>query len=142
MSSNALPAPLQCERLSIAFAYYVDRCDYKSLLQLFTPDGVLDRRGDLAVGIDAIERVMAARPKDIRTRHVCSNIFVRMNGERSATGNTYFTLYRGKEPGPDQSVDLTGPSFVGEYEDEFSLTDDGWKINKRAVKLIFQREPV
>jgi 3-phenylpropionate/cinnamic acid dioxygenase small subunit len=130
------------ERLSVAFAYYVDHRQYDALVALFLEDGVLDRRGEIVEGRDAIHAVMLARAPDIRTRHVCSNIFVSSAGDDWAEGVTYFTLYRGKEQSTEDPIDLTGASFVGEYHDRIARTPEGWKLARRTVRLVFQREPV
>lgn len=132
-----------CSEVSIAFAHYVDRFDYDKLIDLFTPDGVLDRRGiDLVEGQEAILKTMKARDPKMRTRHFCTNILIEPINEQKAKGITYFTLFRGIEQNPDETLDLDGPSFVGEYHDEFSNTDSGWKIARRNVRLTFQREAV
>jgi ketosteroid isomerase-like protein len=132
-----------CRDVSLRFAYYVDHFEYDRLIDLFTEDGVLDRRGvDVVAGRGAIMETMKKRDPKMRTRHVCTNVLIDLSGERDATGVTYFTLYRGKEEDSDQTLELTGPAFVGEYHDAFRKTKDGWKIARRRVQLIFQREPV
>jgi len=131
-----------CAMLSIVFARYVDTRDYDKLIALFTPDAVLDRRGELVAGRDAIRAMMDARPADLRTRHICTNIEITPIGKKSAEGLTVFTLYRGKEKNAAEPADLTGPAFVGEYKDRFEKTTEGWRIARREVRLIFQREPV
>ncbi len=128
--------------LSIVFARYVDTRDYEKLIALFTPDGVLDRRGELVVGPDAIRGMMDARPPELRTRHICTNIEITPTGDPTAEGLTVFTLYRGQEKNAAEPVELTGPAFVGEYKDQFRKTAEGWRIARREVRLIFQREPV
>lgn len=131
-----------CARLSIVFARYVDSRDYDKLIALFTPDGVLDRRGEIIKGHGAIRTVMEARPAELRTRHICTNIEITQIGPRSAEGLTVFTLYRGREKDAVEPVKLAGPAFVGEYRDRFEHTPEGWRIAHREVRLLFQREPV
>ena len=131
-----------CARLSIVFARYVDTRDYDKLLALFTPEGILDRRGEIVAGRDAIRAMMNARPAELRTRHVCTNIEITQTGAETAEGLTVFTLYRGREKDAVEPVELTGPAFVGEYKDHFERTVDGWRIARREVRLLFQREPV
>lgn len=131
-----------CARLSIVFARYVDTRDYDKLIALFTPEGVLDRRGEIIEGHGAIRTVMEARPAELRTRHVCTNIEITQTGPKTAEGLTVFTLYRGREKDAVEPVELTGPAFVGEYRDRFEQTAAGWRIARREVRLLFQREPV
>lgn len=132
-----------CADLSMRFAYHVDHFEYDKLVELFTPDGVLDRRGvDIVTGRDAILATMKARDPALHTRHVCTNVIIDPIGDSGASGVTYFTLYRGKVSSDDGTIDLSGPAFVGEYHDEFSNSAGDWKIARRRVRLIFQREAV
>jgi 3-phenylpropionate/cinnamic acid dioxygenase small subunit len=134
---------MRCAEISVAFANYVDAFNYDKLVTLFTKDGVLDRRGvDMVEGVDAIKKTMNARDPMVRTRHVCTNILVDVQSKSRASGVTYFTLFRGRQSDSEQTLPLDGPAFVGEYHDEFHFTPQGWKIARRNVRLVFQREEV
>lgn len=127
-----------CERLSAAFAHGVDDRDIEAVLETFTPDGVLERRGESLRGREAIRNALLQRPAALVTRHVCTTIHVRPVDREHATGVVYIVLFRhegaGGVPAP-----LDRPEMVGEYEDEYVLTDSGWKIARRVAKAVFRR---
>jgi hypothetical protein len=126
-----------CERLSIAFANYIDRRDYPALLDLFGEDAVIDRMGTIIRGKPAISAWLALRPVDVVTRHICSNIEIVQRGPETAEGLTYFTFY--KAVGTADVCDVEGPELVGEYHDLFVLTVQGWKFKSRKITVIFKR---
>jgi predicted RNA-binding Zn ribbon-like protein len=127
---------LACEGLSIAFANAVDRWDDETALGLFTDDAVLDRWGTQVQGQAALREWLAARPRDVVTRHICTNISVKCSSEREATGLTYFLFFRAVGKAGDD-LKVNGPTMVGEYHDHFVRTANGWRIARREVKVIF-----
>jgi hypothetical protein len=134
-SNPGVPA---CQQLSIRFANAVDRWDYDTVISLFVPDGALDRWGTRIVGHAALRDWLNSRPREVVTRHVCTNIQVTREDPRAARGLTYFTYYRatGRAGEPPETL---VPSMVGEYHDRFVLTEDGWRIAERAVEVVFPR---
>lgn len=128
-----------CERLSIAFAIGVDRFDDDTVLDLFTADGVFNRPGNVVKGRDALRGWLKGRPRDVVTRHICTNIAIKVINEKEASGITYFTFYRGPKDDDRPVLPLNGPDIVGEYHDRYLLTDDGWRIAERAVAFAFQK---
>jgi hypothetical protein len=65
-----------CQQLSIRFADAVDRWDYDPVISLFVPDGALNRWGTRIVGQAALREWLNSRPREVVTRHVCTNIQV------------------------------------------------------------------
>lgn len=129
-----------CTALSIAFANAVDHRDYARALSVFTPDGVFERWDKTFKGIDEIAAMLDARPVDMLVRHFCTNIEITPCGDNAATGTTYFMFFR--EMGdPSGSLPISGPKMIGEYLDQFRLTDAGWRIARRSVKLVFHEAP-
>jgi hypothetical protein len=128
-----------CEKLSIAFANAIDRNDYDAVIALFASDGILDRWGNAIQGHAALRQWLDSRPRDMTTRHVCTNIMIDRVARGEARGTTYFTFYSG--PGdPDGNVlPLEGPAMVGEYHDRFVLTENGWRLGERVVAPKFKR---
>jgi hypothetical protein len=129
-----------CERLAIAFAHAVDHREVDKVVDLFTEDGVFERKGETLSGRAAIRAAQDARPSAVVTRHVCSPSLIDVISERAARGVVYFLLYRherldGAPPGP---VPLQQPQILGEYHDEYERTDQGWKIARRTAKAVFR----
>ena len=130
----------ECEALSIAYARAIDFNDQDALLDLFTEDGELDAGGRL-VGRTAIAQAIAKRPRELRSRHVLTNLFVDVVSREEARGISYLTLYRhlGPESLGSSPVPLTGPFAVGHYEDRYRRTGQGWKFQRRRLHLAFRR---
>ena len=128
----------ECFRLSIAFANAVDRRDYERVLGVFTSDAVLERWDRSFVGLPEIAEMMNSRPEDIQTRHVCTNFELTRTSSKDAEGQTYFLFFRGEGDG-SEVFPLSGPHIVGEYHDQFQLTDKGWRIAHRKIRIIFQQ---
>jgi hypothetical protein len=132
----------ECENLSIAYARHVDFKEYEAFVQLFAPDGELNVTGKSIIGQEHLRKVMARRPDALRSRHVLTNIYTRVIDEDHAEGISYLTLYRhvgndndGDDEGPR---DISGPSAVGHYSDEFIRTAHGWRFASRILQFAFR----
>lgn len=130
-----------CAAACIAFANAVDARDYPRVLDTFTDDAVFERWNGRFEGRDAIAGMLDARPLDIQTRHICTNIEIFPDDATSAHGVTYFQLFRGQGE-QDETLPLHGPSMVGAYHDLFRLTDDGWRFAQRTIKVAFSDTPL
>ena len=130
---------IECERLSKAYAVYLDLHRYDEFAALFGESGVL-AVGGLLQGQDAIAAAMAKRPDKLRSRHVLTNILIDVEDSCTATGITYLTLYRylGEESLAAAPISPFAPAAVGHYRDEFTLTADGWRFAKRSLSFAFQ----
>jgi len=128
-----------CEQLSVAYARAVDFQDYDAFVELFDEHAVLDI-GMRLEGKTAIRESMAKRPKEIRTRHVLTNIFIGVRDSSHARGVSYLTLYRhvGAECAQTAPVQSTLPTAIGHYEDTFLLTPDGWRFETRTLRVAFR----
>jgi hypothetical protein len=141
---NQLIAEIQrdCEALSMAYARAIDFRDYDHFVSLFTDDAVLDLGRPLS-GRGAIHAAVSARPDELQSRHVITNVFVDVLGEETARGIAYLTLYRHLAdkpsiPGPAREpAAATLPAAVGHYQDRFERTPDGWRFKARTLHLAF-----
>ena len=129
-----------CERLVLDFAYFSDRQDYEALAQLLTLDGTMMRpTGDLLAGRIAIIKSYQSRPADRITRHVCTNIRITVETPDRARGLTYALLYSANANElPDAHFGLRAEPrhLIGEFEDEFVRTQDGWRIAARRARFV------
>ena len=115
-----------CHRLILDFAYFSDHREYESLGALFTLDGTMTRpSGNFLTGRDAIVKSYQASPKHRVTRHICSNIRVTAESSDSARALTYAVVYATNED-----------PRVGEFEDEFRRTKEGWRISTRIARFM------
>ena len=82
----------ECQKLSIAYANYLDLKRYEEFAELFGESGEL-AVGGLLKGRGEILRSMANRSDKLRSRHVLTNILINVVDEKHATGITYLSLY-------------------------------------------------
>ncbi len=128
----------ECTRLCNDFAWAVDTFHYDAFVSLFTPDGVFDRAGQVSRGGVEIRKFLNARPADRVTRHVCTNIRIDLVSPEAAAGNCYTLVFQAQA---ETAASLPRPTplpMVVEYHDDYSLTDEGWKIQHRKLKIVFQ----
>lgn len=129
----------ECERLSTAYAVYLDLHRYADFAALFGESGVLAVGGQLQ-GQDAIAAAMAQRSDKLRSRHVLTNVLIDVLDAEHATGITYLTLYRyfGDASLVAGPISPFKPAAVGHYTDTFTLTQDGWRFATRELSFAFQ----
>jgi ketosteroid isomerase-like protein len=133
----------ECERLVTLYCHYVDHGEAAKIADLFTEDGTWKSPEITMAGRDQIRAGFQGRQdrKERMSRHVCNNLLVHIVNENEATGTVYITLYRhdGKE-GRSFSP-LNGPEMVGEYQDRYLKTKEGWRFASRKVFVDFLKIP-
>jgi hypothetical protein len=128
--TDKIAAERACERLVVDFAYFSDRQEYEVLVELFAGDGVMQRpNGDRLVGREAILKAYQARPAGRMTRHVCTNVRITIESQDRARGVTYAVVYSASAGEPAKSQ-------VGEFEDDFVRTPDGWRFQERRARFM------
>jgi uncharacterized protein (TIGR02246 family) len=129
-----------CERLVLDFAHFSDHHNPDALVSLFTPDGRMERpSGDVLVGREAILKSYRARPAGRVTRHVCTNIRITVESADRALGLTYAIVYAAnanKPPDGHFGIPAEPRQLVGEFEDEFLRTEEGWRIASRRARFV------
>ena len=131
-----------CERLIINYTHLVDSGNASAIADLFTPDGTW-RTDEFAMeGQDAIRSGFGRRQGVSRrqSRHVCTNIAVSVNGD-SATAVSYLINYRhDSQSGQAERPAPAGiAKYVGEYYDQFTRTEQGWRFSDRLFAVTFLR---
>ena len=131
----------ECARIVTLYCHYVDHGEAARIADLFAKDGVWSGPGVRMEGERQLRKGFQAR-QDNRarmSRHVCNNLLVDVIDEDNATGTVYLTLYRhdGEE---DRSFSpIEGPVLVGEYQDRFVRTAEGWRFAERVTTAAFVR---
>src|SRR5262249_5934164 len=114
--------------------------DYDGLAALFTSDGTMVRpTGDALVGRDAILMSYQSRPAGRITRHVCTNIRITVDSHDRAHGLTYAVVYSANANRPPEAhfgIQADPRQLIGEFEDEFVLSEDGWRIASRRARFV------
>ncbi len=135
----ALIAERACERLVIDSAAHNDERDWQALSELYTLDAQLVRpSGQVISGREAIEASYRAGPVERRTRHVCTNIRVTLNGHHAASATTLVLIYSWTAPASEGSTDVPviGTPALGEFADTLVRGPHGWRISQRVAYLL------
>ncbi len=125
-----------CINLVTDYAYYRDRFDAVEFSNIFTEDASLSVGNQTWVGRDDIRARIEGLDKSGSIRHLMSTIRIEPVDALHATGVSYATIYTAA--GGSNSTE--GFAIIGEYHDEFELTDDGWRISRRELKSVFSYE--
>ncbi|AJC23204.2 nuclear transport factor 2 family protein [Pandoraea pulmonicola] len=140
---DAVLAKQACYDLVMRFVACNDRRDPRGLAALFAETGVLVRpNGDTLVGPAAIAAAYADRPADRLTRHLVGNVLIDVTSATSAVGSSTVLLWSGSArdtPGPFGRP-AQGRQVMGEFEDTFVRTAQGWRIARREARFTFVRE--
>lgn len=132
-----------CTRLCVDFARFIDLSEPGRCAQLFTLDGLYERRGEKLQGRATIERALAARVPTRVTRHLMHNISVEVLDLEHARGYSVFTMYGADAPAPAPGGVPAAPlplpaALLAEFIDEYRRTPDGWRIAQRTGRSIFR----
>ena len=129
-----------CNRLVLESVAANDRQDFDAFAALFTPDGVLRRpAGDPLIGREAIVESYRDRPVDRITRHLCANVLIDVDSPESARGVTLVLLYSASATAKADrhyGVPANSRRLLGEFEDVFRLTPEGWRIAERSARFV------
>jgi SnoaL-like domain len=135
-ASYAADVYRDCSNLVTDYAYYRDRFDAAGFSNIFTEDASLTVGNQTWVGRDNIRARIEGLDKSGSIRHLMSTIRIEPIDELHASGVSYATIYTAVAG----SNSTEGFAIIGEYHDDFVLTDDGWKISKRELKSVFSYE--
>ncbi len=129
-----------CERLVLDFADCSDRQDYDAMILLFTENAILTRpSGDSLAGRAAILKSYQSKAGQRITRHVCTNIRVAVDSADAARGLTYAVIYSAKAGQASEGhfgIKAEARQMVGEFEDEFVRTPEGWRFSTRRARFV------
>lgn len=125
-----------CERLVFDSAAHNDARDWDALAALYTVDARLTRpSGQTIEGRDAIRESYATGAPERRTRHLCTNVRVDVDGEKRARAVTSVVVVSWAEETGTTALPTAGGAIVGTFVDTFALTGEGWRIAARAARL-------
>jgi len=114
---------VQIQQLVARFGYALDTGagDGAMFADLFTADGSFAA----ATGRAQLVALARARSEGAAARHFVSNVIIRP-GERGATGTQYEAVFAVGHDGKQSAIARTG-----RYEDTYTKTPAGWRIQKR-----------
>lgn len=131
-----------CEQLFADYAIYRDHLDAEAFASIFTEDAELILSGGTHKGHEALRNYINqhARPAYAHMVMITSTQ-ITPQSETAATGLAY-ALVNGSDRhvgADDAPVEVTGVGAANQYNAEFVLTDDGWKIAKLQLQGVFSR---
>jgi uncharacterized protein (TIGR02246 family) len=116
--------------LAALYTRAVDNYDLDTLVDLFTEDGVFDRRGTPVVGREALRETYAGAMQANRTMvHIPDSHVVELLPDRRA---------RGWAAGHAELV-IDGQLVMAafRYEDEYRCVDDRWRFARRSIRFMY-----
>jgi hypothetical protein len=115
-----------CARLIALYANLNDAARWAEAAALYAEDGVMARPtapDAPLVGRAAILAAFESRPPR-KTRHVCSNVVITVEGPDAASGESAMILLQ-----PDAAP------LAGSFHDRFVRTAEGWRFAERRGSL-------
>lgn len=134
-----LLAEQDCRHLVVRAAAHADNNEPDAFAALFTDDAVLARPGaEPLQGREAIRAAYAKRPADRISRHLLAQTLLTFEGPGIAQGRTIVQVWNGSTATPDgpQGRQAQPRLLVGEFDDRFVLTPQGWRIARREARFV------
>ncbi len=127
-----------CSQTASSYAYVRDRLMYKAYGNLFTDDAVFAIGPNEVVGRAAIVAALKSRGAGKTNRHFIIPVHMEVIDHERAKAISYVALYSATGAlAAGKPLQIDGPAVVGEYHDEFRMSDAGCKFSARRVKLVF-----
>lgn len=128
----------QCRRLMARTFYFADHHDTDGFVGLFASDGRAVFRGVTAVGIDEIRASFLQRDPERVTRHHLGFPHIEVIDADTARGVGTFVIYDGRHSGDSAVLPLTAPVSLGEIQQTFLRTAEGWRIATHKSVRVFE----
>jgi 3-phenylpropionate/cinnamic acid dioxygenase small subunit len=122
---------LAIEALVTEYAWLLDHRRFDEVVGLCTPDAELKIRGQKIHGAEGLRGWLdqrAASQSKRASQHQMSLLRLEPGEDGIVKGTAALVLHIAKSGGTGSYVDL-----VGEYQDEYVLTDDGWRFRSRVL---------
>jgi hypothetical protein len=141
LTTDDLLIVAECTRLMNEYGHRLDTGRGASVSELFTEDGVYVTPAAECRGRGDLREFFAKRDnlRDRVTHHVMTNATIEVDSADRATGRAVAIEFRSDDGSAGAIRTDTRPAIVGNYEDVFVRTDEGWKFAERRVIVDFQR---
>lgn len=131
----------ECENLILDIAWLTDHGPHSQIPDLYATSGSFDKDGEVTIGKVALEEMYKKRPASLFTRHILSNIRVKVLSETEAIATSYGTVFRYRSSdnlAQTPPVKISSPEIIAEYKDRFIRESGVWKISSRILKTMIQ----
>lgn len=134
---------LAISRLLLDTVFYADTRDYDRFAEQFTEAAVLHRptSAEPLQGRAAIAAAYRKTPEGRANRHLISNVRVTIESAHLAHSIAYVTLFS-TEHAHQMDEPLGAPvsrCLVGEFHDQWCLTESGWKVAERRAVFVMNQ---
>lgn len=128
-----------CEQLVYAYARALDLGDLDAAADLFAEDGTMARPmmpDQVVRGREIIRTSLLTRPKSLLTKHLATNVMIRVESRDEATGISYLTMIA-TTPGAQDTPPFAsnGPIYFGEFKDRYVRVHGVWKFQERLGSI-------
>jgi hypothetical protein len=136
-----------CERLIFTYVRLLDIGNLGAAADCFAAEGSLRRPlapDQVIQGRETIRTSLLARPRELLTKHLATNIMIEVDSRDRAHGLSYLTMISTTPPaGAAPPFPSQGPIWFGEFEDWFILEEGAWKFLERrgSVQMKFAAAP-
>jgi hypothetical protein len=132
-----------CQRLSLDYSHYADHGQMDAFSELFGDEGELVVGGVATVGAKAIYKNLTSTPRgEVQSIHAVTNLRLDVVSPTEAKGVVYITAYVAAKKDGVGSAPVIAPMAVGQYEDVYRKTSDGWRFARRAFSPLIAAAPV
>lgn len=128
-----------CEQLVYAYSRALDLADLSGAADFFAENGSMARPmtpDQVVHGRETIRASLLTRPKNLLTKHLATNVMVRVESRDTATGISCLTMIATTPAAEDKPPFLSkGPIYFGEFKDRFVREHGVWKFQERLGSI-------
>ena len=128
-----------CEQLVYAYSRALDLGDTGGAADFFAENGSMARPmapDQVIEGRETIRASLLTRPKTLLTKHLATNVMIRVESRDTATGISYLTMIATTPGTADKPPFLSnGPIYFGEFKDRFVRENGVWKFQERRGSI-------
>ena len=136
-----------CEQLVYAYSRALDLGDMSGAADFFAEHGSMARPmtpDQVIQGRETIRAALLTRPKGLLTKHLATNVAIRVDSRDTASGISYLTMIATTPGAADKPPFLSnGPIYFGEFKDRFVREHGVWKFQERrgSIQMKFASLP-
>ncbi|MEM7357628.1 MAG: nuclear transport factor 2 family protein [Pseudomonadota bacterium] len=129
-----------CTDTADSYVYVRDRLLYEEYVALFSEDASFQiEGGPTAEGREQIVNALRTRGPAADLRHDSKVVHMQQTGAATASGVSYFTIWRADGVGAKIGKNKLGSPWVfGEYHDDYQMQGGRCLITKRLIKIVYQ----
>ena len=126
------------QHVVIGFFVALDSFDVERALSLMTDDVEWVREGGTLRGREDVRRVLEARSRQRRTRHLVSNLDVTQQNSQTARARCDIVVYQGSAESDQNPLVIRGPDSLLSNLDDLAFQQGQWKISRKSPSTIFK----